>query len=339
MTTRTWRSPSPWRSGRQEADGGDLPPPFNLSTFQHPRNNHGQEDSQVHAYRVSRRLSERHRRARSLQRLPSLRGGGIRRRRAVVRGGRRRALPELLFLLPGGRVRRDGRLPQGRARGRPPDALARRERGGPREPAERHDQAARADVQEARHELHPQLRRAQRREQPQVVRPVHPRRGPQARGRRDDDGPAARHRQQGHAHARVLPRPPEDDHGRRHPVRPRGVQGRVRHLHAHHGVQHDEALPPAARQGRAHPVPLARDGRQRRRLLPRGPARRRGRPRPLDGPDERRHLPARHHHDVALPRRRSPIPTSASTSTSTRSRRPRTPSRTRCRSTSSRRRR
>ena len=287
---RTSRSRSPSRSARNALlHHPTIPPSHHLKEN---RGQYGEKNSQVHAHGVPRRLPVCDWSARAFQGLPSVRGRGVRRWSALVRGGRRRPLPVMLLLLPGRRFRRDGRFPQGRSRSRPPDALARRQRRRPRIPAQRHDTPSCADVQEARHELHPQLRRAQRCEQPEVVRAVHPRGRAQSRSRRDDDGPAARHRQPGHPHAGILPRPPAHDYGRRHPVRPRRVQGRFRHFDAHYRLLDDEARSRTPRQGRAHTVPFARDGGQRRGVLSGGAARRRGRHRPLHGSHERRHLPA-----------------------------------------------
>ena len=62
------------------------------------------------------------------------------------------------------RLRRDGRVPGGRGAGRQPaDPGPRHQRRRPRVAAQRHDQAARPAVQEARHHDDPQLRRAERR--------------------------------------------------------------------------------------------------------------------------------------------------------------------------------
>ena len=56
------------------------------------------------------------------------------------------------------------------------------ERGGSRQPVQRHHQAARRALQEARHDHHPQLRRAERLAQPRLQREVHHRGRAPARG-------------------------------------------------------------------------------------------------------------------------------------------------------------
>ncbi len=79
-----------------------------------------------------------------------------------------------------------------RAGRQPADAGPRRERRRARVAIERHHQAACRTVQEARHHDDSQLRRTERRQQPDLQRPVHRRRRPEAPGLRDDDGTAPR---------------------------------------------------------------------------------------------------------------------------------------------------